>query len=167
MNPDADRTNVLNQIKNIIQSNSNLGVYSLETEVNNNLNFLSSIWSVIMLIPLLALISASLCLVGYSNLTVEEQHQEFGILRAIGTRPRVITLITSTQSLVVLLSGFGFGISLGTMATLMILMANPIVTTITILEISSWLLVSVLIMFTLSLYPAFKLAKTPILKLLT
>lgn len=165
---DVDRDIAIDEIKTSIQSiDSDLDVFTLNDAVNNNLNFLASIWSAIMLLPFLTLISASLCLVGYSILTIEEQHQELGILRAIGTKPNVITRILSIQSIIILLSSLGFGISLGTMFTLMVLMANPVVTIITIIEITAWILVSLTIMFLLCLYPAFKLAKMPILKMLT
>lgn len=165
---DVDRDIAIDEIKTSIQSiDSDLDVFTLNAAVNNNLNFLASIWSAIMLLPFLTLISASLCLVGYSILTIEEQHQELGILRAIGTKPNVITRILSIQSIIILLSSLGFGISLGTMFTLMVLMANPVVTIITIIEITAWILVSLTIMFLLCLYPAFKLAKMPILKMLT
>lgn len=168
LNKDADRTSIINQISNILQSkNPFLDIYSLETDVTNNLNYLSSIWLIILIIPLLTLISTSLCLVGYSNLTIDEQHQEFGILRAIGTKPRLITFIISIQSMIVLLSGLGFGLSLGTIATLMILMANPIVTVLTLLEITLWLFAAVGLMYLFSLYPAIKFGKKPILKMLT
>jgi hypothetical protein len=59
------------------------------------------------------------------------------------------------------------GISLGTMITLLILLPQPIVTSFTILEITGWLLAALAVMFLLSLYPAFRLAKASILKTMT
>jgi ABC-type antimicrobial peptide transport system permease subunit len=164
----VDRTLAIAEIKNSIQSaDADLDVFTLDAVVDSNLSFLSSTWSVIMLLPLLTLASAALCLVGYSILSVDEQHQEFAILRAIGTKPRIITSIISIQSIIVLLSSFAVGISLGTITTLLILMANPLVTSLTIVLIAAWLLSALTVMFLLSLYPAVKLAKTPILKILT
>jgi ABC-type antimicrobial peptide transport system permease subunit len=146
--------------------NPDLHVFSLKETMQANLDFLGSTWAVIMLLPLLTLASAAMCLVGYTILTVDEQHQEFGVLRAIGTKPRIVVSILSIQSIIVLLSSFGFGISLGTITTLMILMPNPLVTGTTVLLIAAWLLSALAAMFLLSLYPAFKLSKTPILKIL-
>jgi hypothetical protein len=69
--------------------------------------------------------------------------------------------------MIILLSSFTIGISLGTMITLVILLHQPIVTTFTLMQISGWLLAALTGMFILSLYPALKLAKTSILKIMT
>lgn len=164
----ADPASIRSEIRNKIKAlNPDLEVFPLDSIIEANLNFLGSTWSVIMLLPLLTLASAALCLVGYTILTVDEQHQEFAILRAIGTKPRIVVSILSIQSIIVLLSSFGFGISIGTIMTLIILMANPLVTSLTVVVIAAWLLSALMAMFLLSLYPAFRLAKTPILKILT
>ena len=96
-----------------------------------------------MFLPLFTLASAALCLVGYMMLAVDEQHQEFAILRAVGAKPRIIVNISAIQSAIVLLSSFAVGISLGVITTLLILMTNPIVTSLTIAEIVTWLAISV------------------------
>jgi ABC-type antimicrobial peptide transport system permease subunit len=100
-------------------------------------------------------------------LAVDEQHQEFAILRAIGAKPRIVIAILAFQSIIVLLSSFGVGISFGIIITLLILMSKPLVTVITVMEIATWLFAALGGMFILSLYPAFKLAKTSILKIMT
>ena len=51
-----------------------------------------------MLLPLLTLVSAALCLVGYMMLAVDEQHQEFAVLRAVGAKPKIIVAILAIQS---------------------------------------------------------------------
>ena len=91
--------------------------------------------------------------------------QEFAMLRAVGARPKLIINISAIQSAIVLFSSFGIGISFGVITTLMILMTNPIVTSTTIAVIVAWLISALLVMFLLSLYPAFKLSKTAILKI--
>jgi hypothetical protein len=48
----------------------------------------------------------------------------------------------------------------------MILMPHPVVTSVTILEIAAWLFAALSGMFLLSLYPAVKFAKTPLLKIM-
>jgi ABC-type antimicrobial peptide transport system permease subunit len=120
-----------------------------------------------MLLPLLTVVSAALCLVGYMMLTVDEQHQEFAVLRAVGAKPRIIMHISAIQSLIVLISSFATGISIGIITAWLILMTNPLVTGITILEITGWLLAALIGMFLLSLYPAYRLTKTSILKIMT
>jgi ABC-type antimicrobial peptide transport system permease subunit len=164
----ANIGSVKNEIQNKLQIlNLDLRIFSVDAQVADNQFFLDTTWGVIMLLPMLTLASAALCLVGYSILSVDEQHQEFGILRAIGTKPRIVLSVLSIQSLIVLLSSFGVGISFGTIITLMILMANPLVTSLTIIEIAGLMLSALLVMFLLSLYPAVKMSKTPLLKILT
>jgi ABC-type antimicrobial peptide transport system permease subunit len=164
----TDRSTAIAQIKNVVQaSDSSLDVLDLNGVVEQNTGFLASNWQTIMLMPLLTVVSAALCLVGYMMLTVDEQHQEFAVLRAVGAKPRIIMHISAIQSLIVLISSFATGISLGIITAWLILMTNPLVTGITILEITGWLLAALIGMFLLSLYPAYRLAKTSILKIMT
>jgi len=164
----TDKSATIMQIKTMLQTvDPNLNVFSLDTVVDKNTNFLASTWQTIMFLPLFTLASAAFCLVSYMMLTADEQHQEFAVLRAIGAKPKFIVLIIAIQSIIVLLSSLGVGISFGTIITLLILIPQPIVTIFTILEISGWLFAALLSMFLLSLYPAFRLARTSILKIMT
>jgi ABC-type antimicrobial peptide transport system permease subunit len=132
-----------------------------------SVNFLGSLWSVIMFLPAFALVAATLCLISYHMLTIDEQHQEFAVLRATGAKPCIVIMILSVQSLIILLSSFGVGISLGTITTLLILTTNPVVSELTVLAISAWLLAALLGMFLLSLYPALKFARKPLLQIMS
>jgi len=164
----ADRSATLTQIKGEITSvNSDLTVFELNEVLQENLSFLGSTWSTVMLLPLFTLASAALCLIGYTMLAVDEQRQEFAILRATGTKPNAVTAILAIQSIVVLLSSFAVGISLGVITTLLILVPNSVVTTVTILEVATLLFTALAGMFLLSLYPAARFAKTPILKIMS
>jgi ABC-type antimicrobial peptide transport system permease subunit len=164
----ANRDTAIAQIRNTVQvADSSLAVFDLRSVTVHNVNFLVSTWQTIMLLPIFTLGSATLCLVGYMMLAVDEQHQEFGVLRAVGAKPKAIVFILAIQSLIVLTSSFAVGTSLGTMIALIILMKQPLVTSFAILEITCWFLVSLTFMFILSLYPAFRLAKAPILRVLT
>ena len=168
LNSSTDQSAAIAQIKTLIQSiDPNLNVFPLNSVVEKNTNFLASTWQTIMLLPLFILASAALCLVGYMMLAVDEQHQEFAVLRAVGAKPRIVIFVLAIQSLIVLISSFAVGISLGTIITLLILMPQPIVTSVTILEITGWLLAALAGMFLFSLYPAFRLAKASILKIMT
>jgi putative ABC transport system permease protein len=163
----ADPNTVTAEIQDKLQAlNSNLIVFNVNTQVAKNQAFLDATWQVIMLLPLMTLVSAALCLVGYSILSANEQRQEFGILRAIGTKPRITVSVLSTQGILLLISSFGVGISFGTIITLMILITNPLVTSLTIFEICAWLFSALIVMFLLSIYPAIKMSKTPLLKIL-
>ena len=164
----VNRNSAVDAIKNIVQASGNgLEVLDLGSVVEQNTVFLSSTWQTIMLLPIFTLVSAAICLVGFMMLSVDEQHQEFAILRAVGAKPSIIVHISAIQCAVVLFSSFGAGLSLGTIITWLILMANPMITPTTLLVISLWLLAVLIGTFLLSLYPAFKMAKTSILKIMT
>jgi len=168
LNNSTDRSAAVAQIKTLIQAvNPDLNVFELDDVIAKDTNFLASTWQTIMLVPLFTLVSATLCLVGYMMLAVDEQHQEFAVLRAVGAKPKIVIFILAIQSVIVLISSFAVGISLGTIITLLILMQQPLVTGFTILEITVWLLAALAGMFIFSLYPAFRLAKTAILKIMT
>ena len=164
----TDRNTAIAEIRNIVKaSDQDLDVFDLNGVVKQNTVFLASTWQTIMLLPLLTLASAALCLVGYMMLAVDEQHQEFAVLRAVGAKPKIVIFILAIQSIIVLLSSLGLGISIGTIITFLILMKQPLVTSVTIIEITGWLLAALVGMFIFSLYPAFKIAKASILKIMT
>jgi len=164
----ADINAILNQMQTHLKTFSpDLTAVSLNGAFEENTHFLSSLWGVVMFLPAFALAAAALCLVSYLMLTIDEQHQEFAILRATGAKPRTVVGILAAQSVTVLLSGFAVGISLGTIITLLILTKIPVVSTFTILAISAWLLAALLSMFLISLYPAVKFARKPLLKIMS
>jgi ABC-type antimicrobial peptide transport system permease subunit len=166
--PSVDRTTALAQLREKIQNiNSEFAVFELNEVLQENLSFLGSYWSMILLLPLFTLASAALCLIGYMLLAVDEQRQEFAILRAVGAKPKTVTAILAVQSLVVLLSSCAVGVSLGVIITLLILVQQPVVTGFTVLEVAGWLFGALGGMFLLSLYPAVKFARTPLLKIMT
>jgi len=167
-NPSANRTAVLNYIRAEVKGlDSDFEVLDLNEVLDKNLSFLGYIWSTIMFLPLISLFAASLCLIAYVMLTIAEQRQEFGVLRALGANPKTIVKIVSGQSLVVLLSSCAAGIAFGIMITLLILVPEPIVTSFTVAEISGWLLTALAATFISSLYPAIRFAKKPILEIIT
>jgi len=167
-NPSANRTAVLNYIRAEVKGlNSDFEVFDLNEVLDKNLSFLGYIWSTIMFLPLISLFAASLCLIAYVMLTITEQRQEFGVLRALGANPKTIVKIVSGQSLVVLLSSCAAGIAFGIIITLLILVPEPLITGFTVVEISGWLLTALAATFIFSLYPAIRFAKKPILEIIT
>ncbi|MCW4005597.1 MAG: ABC transporter permease [Candidatus Bathyarchaeota archaeon] len=156
------------QIQNMLSSiDPDLTVISLNEVTAQNADFLSSLWSVIMFLPAFAVVSASLCLISFLMLAIDEQHQEFAILRATGAKPRTILTILAVQSATVLLSSFGIGVSFGTIITILILTTAPVISAFTALAITGWLFGALAAMFLLSLYPAVKFSKQPLLKILS
>ena len=164
----VNRETVIMQLQErLADVNSDLAVFELNEALEKNMGFIGAIWSVIMVLPLFSLVAATLCLIGYLVLTIDEQRHEFAVLRAMGAKPKTVLIILAVQSFIVLISSLAVGISLGTIITLMILMQKPVVTSFTLLEIAGWLLVASGVMFLLSLWPALRFAKKPILKIIS
>jgi ABC-type antimicrobial peptide transport system permease subunit len=162
-----DRAETLRSLRAYVENvDPDFSVFDLKEVLEKDITFLDSTWSIVMLLPLFTLISASLCLVGFMMLTADEQRQEFAILRAVGAKPNTIITILTVQSGAVLLSSFAVGISFGVITTLLILVPNPVVSAGTIAEVSFWLLTALFGLFLSSLYPALKIAKTPILRII-
>lgn len=164
----VSQSTTIAQIQTLIKSNDpNLNVFPVYNAVQKDANFLASNWQTIMIIPVFSLVSAAVCLVGYMMLTVDEQHQEFAVLRAVGAKPRVVVFVLAIQSMVLLLASFGIGILFGTIITVIVLIQQPLITSFTMFQIAGWLLAALAGMFLLSLYPAVRLSKARILKILT
>ncbi|MGD0978878.1 MAG: FtsX-like permease family protein [Candidatus Bathyarchaeia archaeon] len=162
----VNETDILNRI-NATVANASFQAYELDESVDKSVGFLNFLWSTIMFLPLFSLIAASLSLLGYVMLTINEQRQEFGILRALGARPRTVLAIVSAQSLIVLLGSYAVGIAFGIITTLLILVQEPLVTTYTVIEIAGWLLLALVATFASSVYPAIRFAKKPLLETIT
>jgi len=167
LEPSTNRAETLAQLKATVESvDSGLTVFEFDDVLKEDLAFLGSAWSTVMLLPLFTLASAALCLMAHIMLAVDEQRQEFAVLRATGAKPNAVTAVLAVQSLVVLLSSCAVGIAFGVMTTVMILMPQPVVTSFTVFEIGGWLFAALFAMFLLSLYPAVKFARTPLLKIM-
>lgn len=162
----ANRTSILDKIRATVNSAPGFSVLDLNNVLNDTLSFLGHIWFLMMLAPLLSLAVACLCLVGYVMLAVSEQHQEFGVLRALGVRPKGVVSIISWQILVVLFASYAFGVAFGMMITLLILFPEPVVTDYIVIQIAVSLLAALIATFLISLYPAIRFARKPTLEVL-
>lgn len=163
-----DQKTALAQLQeNLLNIDVDLSVTTLDEALQQNVNFLVSMWSVVFLLPLFCLVAAAFSLIAFLQVAIDEQRHEFAVLRATGMRAKAVITILGAQSLLVLLSSFAVGCSIGTIITLMILMREPLVTAFTILHIGGWLLAALVVMFLVSLYPAVKFAKKPLLKIMS
>lgn len=163
----ANQTEFLDQVRATVNAvNPEFKVLDLNDVLDKCLGFIGYMWSTVMILPLFSLVAASLCLVGYVMLAVDEQRQEFGVLRAVGAKPSMVRNVVSGQSLIVLLSSYAVGVAFGIIATLLILVQEPVVTVYTVLEISGLLTVAFLVTFVSSLYPAFRFARKPLLEMM-
>jgi ABC-type antimicrobial peptide transport system permease subunit len=161
-----DRKKILNELENITAADPNLEIFEVSEISDKLLGFLDSIWSQIMLLPIVSLSAVTLCLISYLMLTVNEQRQEFGILRAVGAKPRTVVKIVIVQSLLISLSSWAAGLALGIMTTLLILVPEPFVTVNTVMEIVAWLLVALTAVFISSLFPAASFVRKPIVNVM-
>jgi ABC-type antimicrobial peptide transport system permease subunit len=165
--PSVDRAAFLNQLRADVSAiNPEFAVFDLNEVLDKSLGFVGYMWSTVMILPLFSLVAASLCLVGYVMLAVDEQRQEFGVLRAVGAKPSLVLNVVSGQSLLVLLSSYGVGIAFGIIITLLILVQEPLVTVYTVFEISGLLTVALIATFVASLYPAQRFARKPLLEMM-
>jgi ABC-type antimicrobial peptide transport system permease subunit len=165
INPSVDRVEFLNQMTTIVHAqDSDLRVVDIANELNASLDYLSYVWSPILLLPLISLIGASLCLIGFVVMTINEQRREFGVLRAVGARPRAVVGVVSVQSIVVLASSYGMGIGFGIIITLLILVQKPVITSFTVLEIACMLTLALVVTFLSTLYFAFGFSHKPLLE---
>ena len=164
----VDHATALYELEDFINAtNQNLAVFDLRKVLDNSLVFLGSAWSTVLMLPLFTVVSATFCLIAYVILAVDEQRQEFAVLRAIGAKPRTVLNIVAFQNGIILSSSLALGISFGVITTLLILIPSPVVTSLTILQIISWMVIATVIMFLLSLIPAIRFSRTPLLRILT
>lgn len=158
---------VVQQIDAIVKVvNPNFTVLDLGEFLSGSLGFLSFAWSTTMVLPLFSLVAASLCLVGYMVLAMEEQRHEYGVMRATGARSSTILRIVSDQGLLVLLSSYGVGVALGIIITLLVLIHDPVITACTVFEIATWQAMALGITLISSLYPAIRFARKPLFEIL-
>jgi len=163
----ANRSEVLNRLSAMAKTfNMNFEVVDLEQVLRQNIDFLGYVWSTITLIPLLTLVAGALCLVGYVALTIYEQRQEFGILRAVGAKSRTVLAIMSGQNIIISLSSFGAGVAVGLMLSLLLLIQEPVITVYGAMGIAVELLAILFAVFAFSLFPTVRFARKPVLEII-
>ncbi|UCE15235.1 MAG: ABC transporter permease [Candidatus Bathyarchaeota archaeon] len=135
--------------------------------LGNHLNFLGYIWSFVMFLPLFSLATATLCLLSYMMLSVTGQQREFGIMRALGAKPKTILKIVFTEALIVTLISGVIGIFVGLFFTFVFLIPEPIISHFTLFSVAGWLLLALSFLCLSSLYPALKVVKKSIVDVLS
>ena len=153
-----DRMQVLAQIENEA-SGENLKVVELDTILDKHVNFLSNVWSLVMFLPLFSLATAAISLLSYLMLSISGQQHEFGVMRALGAKPRsIMKIVFSQASIIILVSGV-IGISVGLFLTFRFLIPDPVLSQSTLISLSAWLLAILGLLCVSSLYPALKAVK--------
>jgi ABC-type antimicrobial peptide transport system permease subunit len=100
-------------------------------------------------------------------LSINDQRQELGILRAVGAKPRAIIRIISEQTFIVLLCCYAIGIIAGVSIIWLFLVPEPVITGSVMVEIVGLLLIVLAAIFVVALYPAIKFSKRSVLEMMT
>jgi len=157
----SNRSQVLAKIEETI-SETGLEFFELNEILGKHLDFVNLAWSSVMLLPLSSLVTAVLCLLSYVMLSITGQQREFGIMRALGAKPKTILKIVFTEALLVLLISGAIGISTGLFVTFTFLIPDPVISQASFLTVSGWLVLTLVFLGLSSLYPVVKVVKKPI-----
>jgi len=159
----SEKSQVLAQIENEV-SGENLNVVELDTILDKHVSFLNKIWSLVMFLPFFSLATAAISLLSYLMLSISGQQHEFGIMRALGAKPRSIMKIVFSQALIIILVSGAIGISAGLFITFRFLIPDPVISQSTLISVSAWLLVILGLLCVSSLYPALKAVKKTVVE---
>jgi ABC-type antimicrobial peptide transport system permease subunit len=146
---------ILAQIETEI-SGENLRIVELNPILDKHVIFLDNIWSLVMFLPLFSVATAAISLLSYLMLSISGQEYEFGVMRALGAKPRSIMRIVFSQALLIISVSAGIGISVGLFITFTFLIPDPIISRSALISIGGWLLLILGILCASSLYPAMK-----------
>ncbi len=157
---------VISEIETIV-SGTHLKLSELNGVMEAHLDFLNIIWSSVMLLPLLSLASAIICLLSYMMLSIAGQQREFGVMRALGTKPKgILKIILAQAFLIVFISGI-VGVLVGLTIAFVFLIPEPVITFQGIVGVVTWLLLGFGILSVSSLYPAVRIIKMPVVILMS
>jgi len=136
--------------------------YELNGVLDKHLVFLNRIWSLVMILPLSSLVTATLCLLSYMMLSITGQQRELGIMRALGAKPKTIMKTIFAQALLIVLASGAIGIVVGFAVTWLFLIPEAVVSLITLVSVIEWLLLALSLICLTSLYPALRATKKSI-----
>ncbi|UCC57862.1 MAG: ABC transporter permease [Candidatus Bathyarchaeum sp.] len=162
----AEKPRVLGEIESEI-SGEDLRVVELEQILDKHVNYLNNIWSLVMLLPLFSIATAAISLLSYLMLSISGQQHEFGIMRALGAKPKSIMKIVFSQALLIILVSAAIGISVGLFITFSFLIPEPVFSQATLISIAGWLLLILGILCASSLYPAVKAVKKTVVHVIS
>ena len=145
-------------------SEEGLRAVELDPVLDKHVTFLSSIWSLVMLLPLLSLATAAIALLSYLMLSISGQQHEFGIMRALGAKPKTITKIVFSQALLIILVSGAIGISAGLIISFEFLLHDPILSQSALISVSAGLITVLGLLCVSSIYPALKAAKKTVIE---
>jgi ABC-type antimicrobial peptide transport system permease subunit len=154
----SEKSRILAQIETEI-SGENLRFVELNHVLDEHVNFLNDVWSLVMFLPLFSIATAAISLFSYLMLSISGQQHEFGIMRALGTKPKSLMKIVIYQAFLIILVSAAIGISVGLLITFKFLIPEPLISQDALISIGGWLLLIIGILCASSLYPALKAVK--------
>jgi len=154
----SEKSRILAQIETEI-AGKNLKIAELNPVLEKHVSFLDDIWSLVMFLPLFSIATAAISLFSYLMLSISGQQHEFGIMRALGAKPKSIMKIVLSQAFLIILVSAAIGISVGLLITFKFLIPEPLISQSTLVSIGELLLLIVGILCASSLYPALKAVK--------
>jgi ABC-type antimicrobial peptide transport system permease subunit len=154
----SEKSRILAQIETEI-AGENLKIVELNPVLEKHVSFLDDIWSLVMFLPLFSIATAAISLFSYLMLSISGQQHEFGIMRALGAKPKCIMKIVFSQAFLIILVSAAIGISVGLLITFKFLIPEPLISQGTLVSIGEWLLLIIGILCASSLYPALKAVK--------
>jgi putative ABC transport system permease protein len=154
---------VFAQIEDLVLD-QNLVAVELDSVVGKHVSFLGSIWSLVMFLPLFSLGTAAISLLSYLMLSVSGQQHEFGVMRALGAKPRNIVKIVLSQAFMVLLVSGVVGVFVGLLVTFWFLIPQPVITQTALVTLSVDLVVVLVFLGLFSVYPALKATKKSVVE---
>jgi ABC-type antimicrobial peptide transport system permease subunit len=163
---DPTDTQVFDELEKMA-SEQNFSAINLDSVVKKHTSFLNNIWSLVMLLPIFTLMTATVALFSYITLSVSGQQHEYGIMKALGAKQKtIIKLIFCQGTLIILISGL-IGVFAGLFITFEFLLLDPVISISSVLSVITLLSVILGILCISSLYPALKTAKMTVIDALS
>jgi len=144
-----------------------LAPVELNEVLGRHLAFLGYVWSFVMFLPLFSFVTAILCLLSYMMLSVAGQQREFGMMRALGAKPKMVMKIVFMEALIVTLISGAVGIFVGLLFTFAFLIPDPVISQFTLLSVIGLLVLALGLLCLFSLYPAVRVAKKSVASVLS
>lgn len=159
----TEKSQAISKIENEI-SGEKWNIVELGQILDKHVTFLNNIWSRVMFLPFFSLATAAISLLSYLMLSISGQQHEFGIMRALGAKPKSIMKIVFSQALIIILVSGAIGISVGLFITFMFLIPDPVISQYTLISVSLLLIVILGLLCASSLYPALKAVKKTVVE---
>ena len=159
----TEKSQAISKIENEI-SGEKWNIVELGQILDKHVTFLNNIWSRVMFLPFFSLATAAISLLSYLMLSISGQQHEFGIMRALGAKPKSIMKIVFSQALIIILVSGAIGISVGLFITFVFLIPDPVISQYTLISVSLLLIVILGLLCASSLYPALKAVKKTVVE---